>query len=502
MRDVFPEFFYDPSATKLWKKAIFVPDTNVLLDIFRFSPETSRDLVSILKQLKNKDRLWIPYQYAHEYLMRLPSIRKTIRESNKKQTQDLDNLCQVFVNLLSKFDEQTDYELGAQIDKVEVVFRTIKRGLKDHRKKHKERLDSEDLEGDVEKIFKGRIGCPFSDERLAEVYRDGEWRYKLRRPPGFKDESKPESRRYGDLIGWLQIIEFANGEKPKRPIILVTRDSSGDDWFYKPGLDGKTQGPRPELVREMREKANVDFYIYQTGDFMELANIHLKLHEPVPESAIEEARKSIKASVSGNVRESYSGRGLGSLNPALASDTLASAPAFSGVASAESSVANILAGIGTESSVAKALAGIGTEASVAKALAGIGTESSVAKALAGIGTESSVAKILAGIGAEASVANMMASIGVGASMADVIGNAGLASSMASLSTIQASIVGQSALLSQSALLGHTAAALGRAHGADLESDSPRKEIEESSGKDVDEDDDDDRELPSPEPTVS
>ena len=200
--------------------------------------------------------------------------------------KELDKFTQVIVNVLREFDDQTDFKLSERIAEIEDKFKAIRKSLKEHRKKHKIRLNKVDLEGEINKLSVGRIGEPFDDQRLAEIFAEGEWRYKLRRPPGFKDEGKPDSRKYGDLIGWLQIIKYADKEKPKRPVIFVTRDSSGDDWFYKPGLDGKTRGPRPELVKEMRDKAGVDFYIHQTGDFMALANKHLRLDELIPDTAI------------------------------------------------------------------------------------------------------------------------------------------------------------------------------------------------------------------------
>ena len=75
---------------------------------------------------------------------------------------------------------------------------------------------------------------------------------------------------------------------------MITNDSSGDDWFYKPKQDGNpVKGPRPELIKEMRQKAGVGFYLYlRLMSFMKKANEFLKLDEPVPESAISEARSS------------------------------------------------------------------------------------------------------------------------------------------------------------------------------------------------------------------
>ena len=292
MRKRFPEYFYEPDIKEMWNTAIFVPDTNVLLDVFRFPPASSKGLLKILKHLKSRGRLWIPYQFAHEYLKKQPNIRHDIQKDYDERMGKLKHLSGEVANALRKFDKQTDCELDEQIANIKSIFEEIKEDLQEHRKKHKERLKPEYLEGEIDKLFADRIGAPYNDQELAKIYGEGEWRYKLRRPPGFKDENKPVSRRYGDLIGWLQIIDHARKQgKPKRPVILVTSDSGGDDWFYKLGRNEKTQGPRPELVKEMHDKAKVDFYLYQTGEFMELANKYiLKSNNRITAAAIKEAR--------------------------------------------------------------------------------------------------------------------------------------------------------------------------------------------------------------------
>ena len=285
MKEMFPEYHYFPDFQQLWKSATFVFDTNVLLDVYRLSPETSSDLIKILMHLKRKNRMWIPYQFAREYYRNLPRIRREVGANYDRRMKELDKLTQVILNLLRVFDAQTDFELDEQIGNLEYTFRTIRTGLKAHRRKHRDRLESDDLERTVEKLFKGRIGSPCSDKRLAEIFEEGARRYALGRPPGFKD-------KHGDLIGWLQIVEFACEGKPKRPVILITRDSGGEDWFYRPRIDDKVYGPHPELVKEMRDQAGVELFIYQTGEFMALANENLSLDEPVPASSIEEHTKS------------------------------------------------------------------------------------------------------------------------------------------------------------------------------------------------------------------
>jgi hypothetical protein len=77
---------------------------------------------------------------------------------------------------------------------------------------------------------------------------------------------KQEPDCYGDLVIWFQIIDFA--KEMKRPIILVTSERK-EDWWHK--VNGQIAYPRSELIGEMREKADVPFYMYRRVEFLEEA---------------------------------------------------------------------------------------------------------------------------------------------------------------------------------------------------------------------------------------
>jgi len=67
MRKTFPGY-YRPAEEEfyaLWNTCLFVLDANVLLNLYRYSQETSDELIGILKQVS--DRLWVPHQAALEY---------------------------------------------------------------------------------------------------------------------------------------------------------------------------------------------------------------------------------------------------------------------------------------------------------------------------------------------------------------------------------------------------------------------------------------------------
>ncbi len=80
---------------------------------------------------------------------------------------------------------------------------------------------------------------------------------------------------------WHELLD--KGKKDKTPVILVIDDKKEDWWQIHKKM---TIGPRPELRHEMMAKANVEFYMYQSGAFMQHAEDYLE--SKVNHKAIEE----------------------------------------------------------------------------------------------------------------------------------------------------------------------------------------------------------------------
>ncbi|MFB6305406.1 MAG: PIN-like domain-containing protein, partial [Flavobacteriales bacterium] len=115
-------------------------------------------------------------------------------------------------------------------------------------------------------LFAGRINDPFDQEELKNIYKEGEDRYSRKVPPGFKDEKeKAHPGKYGDLIIWKEIIEIAKNFA--RPIVLIN-DEKKEDWWWHLTSDGRTIGPRPELINEIYNEVGVDFHIYDSTSFV------------------------------------------------------------------------------------------------------------------------------------------------------------------------------------------------------------------------------------------
>lgn len=302
MKDIFQQY-YSPSEDEwesIWEKCIFILDTNVLLNLFRYSKATSDDLLQALKSIAN--RLWIPHQVALEYHENLQYV--TVGQLNKYTEVDnvLNSVKASLQNQLSELNlDERHYsidpsKLVERVDDVIGLFQKELLQLKKQQPKYHEQLTQE-----LEVLLKDKVGKPPADQKaLDTVYSEADKRFSIKRPPGYmdrkkeKDQSKKEIffynnlcyyRKYGDLIVWFQIIEEVK-QKGKKHVIFVTDDNK-EDWWREIG--GRRQGPRYELIDEMRSSANVDFFhMYNSARFLAYAKQKFQLD--IKEASIEQVR--------------------------------------------------------------------------------------------------------------------------------------------------------------------------------------------------------------------
>jgi hypothetical protein len=286
MKDAFPGF-YSPSDTeynRLWKEATIVLDTNVLLNLYRLPTTARNELFAILEILK--DRLWIPHQVALEFQRN----RLAVISSERKFTEDALASASALVGGISTKVEalQMDkrgLEITAQplLENLDQANRKLVEAIQ---KVHQAQLDiaaRDPVRERLDKIFEGRVGCgPDNQAALDALCAGGEERYAARIPPGFADSEKDKNpseatyvhghlkyqRKFGDLVLWRQLIDKAR-ELQAKSILLITSEKK-DDWWWRE--QGKTIGPHPELIQEIRREAGVSlFWMYSPVQFMELA---------------------------------------------------------------------------------------------------------------------------------------------------------------------------------------------------------------------------------------
>jgi len=290
MRDIFPGYYRptDEQFVELWQQCIFVLDANVLLNFYRYSPKTGEDLLEILRRVA--DRLWLPHQVALEYQdNRLDEIAQQ-EEIYNRVTSLLDKAQEELNVLLRRGHLSIDVDV--LLNRLRNTFTEVKNELAERREQHPKLFNDDYIREALTAIFEAKVGVAFTQERLNEIYKQGEKRYGQEIPPGYKDSSKKGIKRYGpltidekygDLILWYQIIDRA--KDTKRAIIFVTDDTKEDWWWVS---RGRIIGPRPELVLEMRNEANVLFYMYSPDRFIEYARDYLGVQ--VTQEVVDEVR--------------------------------------------------------------------------------------------------------------------------------------------------------------------------------------------------------------------
>lgn len=285
--------YYDPSEEELrhhWDNSIFSFDTNVLLNLYTYSKETSDAILDVLQ--KNIDRLWIPYQVAMEYHKnRCGRIEKEVSkyEPVKKQLNAIKD------SLSTK--KQHPFIDSQLLDDFTNVVEKIKEKLREGKETHKSLINCDPICEKITEIFDGKVGERPLEEELDKIYSEGAKRFKKKIPPGYMDkEDKPEPFCYGDLVLWKQLLSYSKDNQ--QSVIFVT-DENKEDWWLK--HDGKTLGPRPELLSEFKEVTGNSIYIYSTELFVKYANEHnqrideqvlRELHEAAEQRKLDQAMKA------------------------------------------------------------------------------------------------------------------------------------------------------------------------------------------------------------------
>lgn len=264
----------------LWKKAVFCLDANVLLNLYRYSEPASKTLANLLEFYKG--RVFLPNQSAKEYLGNRLSVTSGQISEYTKAVRTLEELAGSFSekNRHPSLPEDMEKEVLEYFDKLITM-------LKDKQNEKNQSLTNDELLDFSSRLFDGKTGDAYTDKKLSEIKDLGEQRYALKVPPGYKDDDKSEAldpmRKFGDLVVWFQIMDYAKNKK--KPVIFITDDKKEDWWLIQ---SGKTISPRPELLEEFHRVTNQPFWMYSVDRFIKLASEEAK--KEVDPAVIEEVK--------------------------------------------------------------------------------------------------------------------------------------------------------------------------------------------------------------------
>jgi hypothetical protein len=267
--------YYRPTnedIESLWNNGLIILDTNVLLDLYRISKPSSDLFLSILN--KYSSQLWLPNQVESEFHKHRNEVIIEQKESYSELILCLERCNSAVSTKLKEYSRHPFIENNKISDPVEKTISSVITDLQTLEKEHPDLISDDPILDEINILYKEKIGEGYSKERLQEIYDEGKIRYERKIPPGFKDQAKSknhENEEFGDLILWYQIIDKAR--LSKKPIIFVTSEKKVD-WWNK--IKGQKIGPNPELIEEIQNKANVQFYMYSSDRFALFAQERLK----------------------------------------------------------------------------------------------------------------------------------------------------------------------------------------------------------------------------------
>lgn len=249
MKNVFFEYypFNEETIDGIWNGCIFCYDTNVLLNLYRYTEETKAKMIEVMEYFKPKSIL--PYQVAYEF-------HKNRRTTIRKQAQIYDEACDLIedhknqlVDSLLKLGKHSVIDINSINSSIKKNSDKIIKRLKEQKKNHPDFEKKDAINDKIAELFEGKVSSKFSEDFLKQTYKEGKERYDKKVPPGYADyndkKNNDENSLFGDLIIWKHLFQIA---KENQSNIIFVTDDRKEDWWFK--VNGKTIGPRPELYKE------------------------------------------------------------------------------------------------------------------------------------------------------------------------------------------------------------------------------------------------------------
>src|SRR5919199_1489760 len=171
MRDLF-RGYYKPTPEELaeiWKTCTFSFDANILLHIYSYTPETRKSFFEILNGLK--ERIWIPHQVAYEYQRnRLYVISDQVKAYEDIEEIITKKFLELKNELLKGYKRHPFINTRQIIGDFENSIEEVKSKIKFARSNHPNYLESDQLREALSDLLDGKVGQPYSEEELENMY--------------------------------------------------------------------------------------------------------------------------------------------------------------------------------------------------------------------------------------------------------------------------------------------------------------------------------------------
>ncbi|MEU1880899.1 PIN-like domain-containing protein [Streptosporangium sp. NPDC020072] len=246
-------------------------DTNALFDAYRLNGDARREFLSALQLVGN--RLWIPHQVGLEFVRgRLGVVQECVNAADEI-SQAVERSVKPILRELGKrrgLQQKATKDLEEIMDQAVTNIKNAVSALYQFDVPPHAHPDEDPIFLQLDTLMEGKIGSPPPSQSIPTIEKEGLRRIANKIPPGYKDKHKDDPHALGDYILWEQIILEAT--KRQLPVLFVTRDAK-EDWVWRE--NGRTQGPRVELVEEMAVRTGQPFYLIDVTSFLRHAATYL-----------------------------------------------------------------------------------------------------------------------------------------------------------------------------------------------------------------------------------
>lgn len=298
-----------------YSSGMIVLDTNVLLDLYRYTPEAREEVLEALKQVAG--RLWMPYQVGlefvrgrnkviHDRTRLLSTVAQQVRKGFDQAWQDVATALAQVKQLLADHanDHAGQRELDGLINR-ESFQKLTAPWMKELISRAEQIKNSQDVQlgslvagpdsvlHQVAELYEDRIGEPPSNADLQQrVEKAARFRYPNRIPPGFADSAKgTDLAAAGDFLLWEEVVRRASNLPTPRRVLFVSSDAK-EDW-YEPSTPGRRKQPWPHLFEEMRRRSQAELLLVRPQDFFR--DVREYLNADIAQSTVEEIEKAADA---------------------------------------------------------------------------------------------------------------------------------------------------------------------------------------------------------------
>jgi rRNA-processing protein FCF1 len=257
------------------RSSAIVLDTNALLNLYRMASDGRAEYLAVLEHVA--DRLWVPRQVVDEFhKVRLSAVASHIA-GLKTKSDAVSVAAEALKAALKDFARLYSLANGRVAEYMEPLDSAIA-GILQHVSSDVEAfdLDPSDLASSdpildrLADILDGKVGDGIETKDLAEIMAEAKRRGQEKIPPGYKDWENKGEEGVGDFLIWREMLSFA--KSGDRGILFVSTDVK-EDWFRRQA--GFVIGPRPELVKEMRDEAGSAYQHLTLADFLRKASTAL-----------------------------------------------------------------------------------------------------------------------------------------------------------------------------------------------------------------------------------